>query len=85
MIEKIILKKSCVLDKMPTKNQLDFGEIALNYNAEHPFLSFKDSDGDIILGSVAKYNLQEDEVVFLYPIFKRDEQITDNNAKKISQ
>lgn len=27
--------------------------------------------GDIILWSVAKYNLQEDEVVFLYPIFKQ--------------
>lgn len=48
MIEKIILKKSCVLDKMPTKDQLDFGELAINYNAEHPFLSFKDSDGDIM-------------------------------------
>ena len=47
MIEKIILKKSAVLDKMPTKDQLDFGEIALNYNVEHPFLSFKDSDGNI--------------------------------------
>lgn len=47
MIDKIILKKSAVLDKMPTKDQLDYGEIALNYNAEHPFLSFKDSDGNI--------------------------------------
>ena len=48
MIEKIILKKSAVLDKRPTADQLDYGEIALNYNAEHPFLSFKDSDGDIM-------------------------------------
>lgn len=48
MIEKIILKKSSVLDKMPTAEQLEYGEIALNYNAEHPFLSFKDSDGDIM-------------------------------------
>ena len=48
MIEKIILKKSSVLDKMPTADQLEYGEIALNYNAEHPFLSFKDSDGDIM-------------------------------------
>lgn len=47
MIEKIILKKSAVLDKMPTAEQLDFGELAINYNAEHPFLSFKDSDGNI--------------------------------------
>lgn len=48
MIEKIILKKSAVLDKMPAAEQLDYGEIALNYNAAHPFLSFKDSDGDIM-------------------------------------
>lgn len=48
MIEKIVLKKSVILDKMPTKDQLDFGELAINYNAEHPFLSFKDSDGDIM-------------------------------------
>lgn len=48
MIEKIILKKSSVLDKMPSAEQLDYGEIALNYNAEHPFLSFKDSDGDVM-------------------------------------
>ena len=47
MIEKIILKKSAVLDKMPTTEQLEYGEIALNYNAAHPFLSFKDSDGNI--------------------------------------
>ena len=47
MIEKIILKKSAVLDKMPAAEQLDFGELAINYNAEHPFLSFKDSDGNI--------------------------------------
>lgn len=47
MIEKIILKKSSVLDKMPAADQLEFGELALNYNAEHPFLSFKDSDGNI--------------------------------------
>lgn len=48
MIEKIVLKKSAVLDKMPTAGQLDFGEIALNYHAEHPFLSFKNSEGDIM-------------------------------------
>ena len=26
--------------------------------------------GDIIIGSVKKYNLQEDEVIFIYPIFR---------------
>ena len=32
---------------MPAAEQLDFGELAINYNAAHPFLSFKDSDGNI--------------------------------------
>lgn len=61
MIEKIILKKSNVLDKMPTAEQLDYGEIALNYNAAHPFLSFKDSDGDIMT-----LNDYSDDIAYLY-------------------
>lgn len=61
MIEKIILKKSAVLDKMPTSDQLDFGELALNYNAEHPFLSFKDSDGDIM-----PLNDYSQDIAYLY-------------------
>ncbi len=61
MIEKIILKKSAVLDKMPTAEQLDYGEIALNYNAEHPFLSFKDSDGDIM-----PLNDYSQDIAYLY-------------------
>lgn len=43
MIEKIILKKSSVLDKMPTAEQLDYGEIALNFNTMNPFISFRDT------------------------------------------
>lgn len=43
MIEKIILKKSAVLDKMPTPEQLEYGEIALNFNTMNPFISFKDT------------------------------------------
>lgn len=43
MIEKIILKKSAVLDKMPTAEQLDYGEIALNFNTMNPFISFRDT------------------------------------------
>ena len=61
MIEKIILKKSSVLDKMPAAEQLDYGEIALNYNAEHPFLSFKDSDGDIM-----PLNDYSQDIAYLY-------------------
>lgn len=61
MIEKIILKKSAVLDKMPAAEQLDYGEIALNYNAAHPFLSFKDSDGDIM-----PLNDYSQDIAYLY-------------------
>lgn len=61
MIEKIILKKSAVLDKMPTPEQLEYGEIALNYNAEHPFLSFKDSDGDVM-----PLNDYSQDIAYLY-------------------
>lgn len=61
MIEKIILKKSAVLDKMPNTEQLDFGELAINYNAEHPFLSFKDSDGDIM-----PLNDYSQDIAYLY-------------------
>ena len=61
MIEKIILKKSAVLDKMPTTEQLEYGEIALNYNAAHPFLSFKDSDGDIM-----PLNDYSQDIAYLY-------------------
>ena len=43
MIEKIILKKSAVLDKMPAAEQLEYGEIALNFNTMNPFISFKDT------------------------------------------
>ena len=61
MIEKIILKKSAVLDKMPATEQLEYGEIALNYNAEHPFLSFKDSDGDVM-----PLNDYSQDIAYLY-------------------
>ena len=43
MIEKIILKKSAVENKMPTAEQLEYGEIALNFNTMNPFISFRDT------------------------------------------
>lgn len=44
-IERFVrLKRSAELGKTPTAEQLDYGEIALNYNAEEPFLSIKDSN-----------------------------------------
>lgn len=43
MIEKIILKKSAVENKIPTTEQLENGEIALNFNTMNPFISFRDT------------------------------------------
>lgn len=43
MIQKIILKKSAVEDKMPAAEQLEYGEIAINFNTMNPFISFKDT------------------------------------------
>ena len=43
MIEKIILKKSAVEDKIPTPEQLEYGEIALNFNTMNPFICFRDT------------------------------------------
>lgn len=41
------LKRSAELGKMPTAEQLDYGQIAINYNAEYPFLTIKDSNDNI--------------------------------------
>lgn len=85
MIEKIILKKSSVLDKMPAAEQLDYGEIALNYNAEHPFLSFKDSDGDIM-----PLNDYSQDIAYLYShkldagVLDTINQNTDDIKKKLN-
>ena len=52
MSEKIKIKRSAVLDgsvaKAPTADQLDFGELALNYHHSDPVLFIKNSNGDII-------------------------------------
>lgn len=48
-IERFVkLKRSAELGKTPTAEQLDYGEVALNYNAEEPFLSIKDSNNNNI-------------------------------------
>ena len=47
-IERFVkLKRSAELGKTPTAEQLDYGEVALNYNAEETFLSIKDSNNNI--------------------------------------
>lgn len=58
---KIQLKRSNVLDggaaKEPTPAQMEFGELAVNYNATDPSIFLKDADGNIIrvagIGNIA--------------------------------
>ena len=49
---KLQLKRSNVLDgsvaKPPTAPQMEYGELAVNYNADDPVIFIKDSDGVII-------------------------------------
>lgn len=51
---KILLKKSRVLDdkgtgpKLPTSDQLDYGEIAINFLSGHETISLKNSDDKIV-------------------------------------
>jgi hypothetical protein len=42
-----ILKNSSQSGKEPSPSQLDFGEIALNYHADDPFLTCKDTSGAV--------------------------------------
>lgn len=44
---QIILKNSSVSGKEPTASQLANGELALNYHADGPFISCKDTDGTV--------------------------------------
>ena len=46
--QKIILKKSAVEDKTPTSEQLDYGEIAINYASGKEFISLKNADNQIV-------------------------------------
>ena len=43
----IKFKKSSVEGKTPTKYQLDYGEMSVNFNSKEPFLAIKDSDDNI--------------------------------------
>jgi hypothetical protein len=44
---QIQLKKSSVSQKQPFASDLAVGELALNYNADGPFLTCKDTDGNV--------------------------------------
>ena len=58
---KIQLKRSNVLEsgnaKVPTSAQLDYGELAVNYNADDPTLFLKDSNDNVIkFGGTSAYD-----------------------------
>jgi len=44
---QIQLKKSAVSQKQPFASDLAVGELALNYNADGPFLTCKDTAGNV--------------------------------------
>lgn len=45
---RVILKNSSVSGKEPTPSQLANGEIALNYHSDGPFLTCKDTSGNVV-------------------------------------
>lgn len=48
MAYRLLHKKSNVSGKTPTPDQLEYGELAINYNAESPQLHIKNSDNEIV-------------------------------------
>ena len=51
MAYRLLHKKSCVSGKTPTAAQLEYGELAINFNPNSPKLYFKDS-GDTIVSFI---------------------------------
>ncbi len=64
---KIQLKRSNVLEggqaKAPTAPQMEFGELAVNYNTTDPVIFIKDSSGGIIrLTNIDKPDINDGEI-----------------------
>ena len=47
-VKKIIHKHSSVVDKLPRTDELDYGEIAVNYASGKEFISLKNADNKIV-------------------------------------
>lgn len=47
-VKKIIHKHSSVIDKLPRTDELDYGEIAINYASGKEFISLKNADNQIV-------------------------------------
>lgn len=48
MAYRLLHKKSCVKDKIPSADVLEYGELAINYNSEFPKIYIKDSENNIV-------------------------------------
>ena len=63
MAYKIQVKRSAVEGKLPTPNDLDYGELAINYASAHESLSFKNSENKVVtLGMNVKQTTGDDEI-----------------------
>lgn len=61
--KKILLKRSKELGKLPQPNNLDYGELAINYASGSESISFKNAADEIVtLGMNVKQTIGEDEI-----------------------
>ena len=61
--KKILLKRSNEVGKLPQPNNLDYGELAINYASSSESISFKNAADEIItLGMKVKQTIGEDEI-----------------------
>ena len=61
--KKILLKRSNEAGKLPQSNNLDYGELAINYASSSESISFKNAADEIItLGMKVKQTIGEDEI-----------------------
>ena len=60
---KILLKRSKELGKLPQPNNLDYGELTINYASGSESISFKNAANEIVtLGMKVKQTIGEDEI-----------------------
>ena len=61
--KKILLKRSNEAGKLPQSNNLDYGELAMNYASGSESISFKNAADEIVtIGMKVKQTIGEDEI-----------------------
>ena len=61
--KKILFKRSKELGKLPQSNNLDYGELAINYASSSESISFKNAANEIVtIGMKVKQTIGEDEI-----------------------